>query len=484
MMGLTRCWTEASKRVVQETWQHCGQIALVVIYLLTTAFAVAHTLVFKANSVSATAWIVFVLVLPFVGPLLYWLLGINRIAGKTDQRLRWSEQGALPAIALPQIQDEPALCRVGRVIAGTELSSGHSVRPLLNGEDAFADMLAAIESAQTEVLLATYIFDDDHTGRRFVGALAAARERGVRVLVMLDDLGRRTSFPGILPRLLGANLDVTRFMPIQLMPPKFSVNLRNHRKMLLVDQRVGFAGGMNIGDRQLSRTDEPRRAVDVHFAIQGPVIADLRALFVSDWLRCGGADPGARPWEPVVCGSAFCRLVPDGPDEQLDHLALLLIGVISAAQRRVVIVTPYFLPDRRLQGALQAAALRGVQVQVMIPQRCNWPFVRWALNHNLWEMLTAGVEIWEQPGTFAHSKCLLIDDEYVLIGSANLDPRSLRLNFELGIEVFDQVFSIQMHGYVEPLIERSRPVLLEDMSGRSFVVRLRDATAALFAPYL
>lgn len=470
---------------MQEIWQHYGQLAVVVIYLLTTAFAVGHALVFKANSVSATAWIVFVLVLPFVGPLLYWFLGINRIAGNDDQRqLRWSEQGVLPTIALPQAQDGSTLNRVGRAIAGTGLSSGHAIRPLLNGEDAFSDMLAAIDSAQVEVLLATYIFDDDYTGRRFVATLAAASKRGVSVLVMLDDLGRRTSFPGILPRLLGANLDVARFMPMQLMPPKFSVNLRNHRKLLLVDQRIGFAGGMNIGDRQLSRTDEPRKAVDIHFAIQGPVVADLRALFVSDWLRCGGADPGARPWEPVVWGAASCRLVSDGPDEQLDHLILLLIGVISAAQRRVVIVTPYFLPDRRLQGALQAAALRGVQVQVMIPGKCNWPFVRWALNHSLWEMLTAGVEIWEQPGIFAHSKCLLIDDEYGLIGSANLDPRSLRLNFELGIEVFDRAFSIQMYRYVEPLIERSRPILLEHMSARSFGVRLRDATAALFAPYL
>ncbi|MFK7912439.1 MAG: phospholipase D-like domain-containing protein [Pseudomonadales bacterium] len=471
---------------MQALWHQYGEIATVLAYLLSSTIAIAHLLVFKSNSVSAAAWLVFVLVMPFAGPLLYWLFGINRIQGDATalRGMRWSDQGAVPGTIVPHLEGERGLVRVGRVVSGAEMASGHTVELLINGERAFPAMLGAIDGARSEVLLTTYIFDDDDTGQRFVSALARARERGVQVLVLLDDLGRRTSAPGILPALLRANLTVLRFMPMQLIPPKFSVNLRNHRKLLIVDQTQGFAGGMNIGDRQLLSGDVTRRAADIHFEFGGPVVADMRELFVSDWQRCGGSDPGPLQALPVAQGAAACRLIADGPDERLDHLVLLLIGVIAAAQRRVVILTPYFLPDRRLLGALQSAALRGVRVQVLIPERCNWPFVRWALNHTVWDLLMTGVEVLEQPGTFAHSKCLLIDDDYALVGSANLDPRSLRLNFELAIEIVDSAFSAQLHAYVEPLLECSRRLSLQALSQRSLPSRLRDAAAALFAPYL
>lgn len=471
---------------LQALWQHYGELAMVAAYLLTSVLAVAHALVFKSNSVSAAAWIVFVLVLPFGGPLLYWLFGINRVPSATArlQPMRWSEQGTLPATRASSLQGARALSRVGHVISGTDLMAGHTVQLLENGEQAFPAMLAAIGSAQSEILLATYIFDDDETGRRFVAALAAARDRGVKVSVLLDDLGRRTSYPGILPRLQAAQLQVGRFMPIQLMPPKFSLNLRSHRKLLIVDQQLGFAGGMNIGDRQLLSGDAPWRAADIHFQLRGPVVSALRELFAADWRRFGSGDMDAAGIVSATHGSASCRLIADGPDERMDHLILLLIGVISAARQRVVIVTPYFLPDRRLGSALQSAALRGVRVQILIPQHCNWPFVRWALDHTLWDLLTVGVEVREQPGVFAHSKCLLIDHDYALVGSANLDPRSLRLNFELAIEIVDADFSGQLLSYVEPLLERSRVLSLQELSRRPLAVRLRDAAASLFAPYL
>lgn len=471
---------------LQSLWQHYGELAIVAVYVLTTVLAVAHALVFKSNSVAAAAWIVFLLVLPFAGPLLYWFFGINRVPGATArlQPLRWSDQGTLPEISAMPLPGERALSRVGRVVTGNELLDGHTVHLLINGERAFTAMLDAISRAQSEILLATYIFDDDETGRRFVAALAAARKRGVNVYVLLDDLGRRTSFPGILPHLLAANLKVARFMPMQLWPPRFSFNLRNHRKLLIVDQQLGFAGGMNIGDRQLFDGDAPSRAADIHFQLRGPVVYAMRDLFAADWRHSGTAAPETFGAGSNYRGGASCRLIADGPDERMDHLVLLLIGVISAAQRRVVIVTPYFLPDRRLHSALQSAALRGVRVQVLIPQNCNWPVVRWALNHTLWDLLTVGIEVREQPGVFAHSKCLLIDDDYALVGSANLDPRSLRLNFELAIEIVDVEFAARMLAYVEPLLERSRALSIEALSERSLPARLRDAAASLCAPYL
>jgi cardiolipin synthase len=306
--------------------------------------------------------------------------------------------------------------------------------------------------------------------------------------VLLDDFGRRSSFPSVLGKLRRAGLEVRVFMPLRGLLPGISINLRNHRKLLVVDGRVAFAGGMNIGDRQLVTGGSQRRAQDLHFMVLGPVVAQLSALFATDWHRSGGAawlpmrmapPPGTPP------GRSACRIVADGPDEQIDQLALTIEGVISCAQSRVVIVTPYFLLEHRLAGALQSAALRGVAVTVLIPARCNWPFVRWALNHQVYELLNTGVRVMERPGLFAHSKCMIVDDSYALIGSHNLDARSLRLNFEMGMEIFDAEFVDQAMAHIEAhALSHAVPVTVEQIASRRVPVRIRDALAALFAPYL
>ena len=183
-------------------------------------------------------------------------------------------------------------------------------------------------------------------------------------------------------------------------------------------------------------------------------------------------------------GTLATRVITDGPDERLDHLALLIAGVVSVANRRIVIITPYFLPDSRLIGALQSAVLRGVSVTIIIPADCNWPMVRWALNHGLWQLLTVGVVVLEQPAPFAHAKCVLIDEDYALIGSANIDARSLRLNYELGVEVIGKDLNSRLSSYASKLIDRSTEVTAEWVASRSLPVRLRDAVAGLFGPYL
>ena len=395
-----------------------------------------------------------------------------------------TEQGTLPEMAHRASAD--ALRNVGWHVVGREPVAHNEVLALSDGEAAYPAMLAAIASATEEVLLSTYIFDRDTTGGRFVKVLADAVQRGVRVCVLVDDIGRRHSLPTIVGLLNRHQVPVRTFMPLRLLPPSLSINLRNHRKALLVDAQLGFVGGMNIGDRHLVKglTDSPTR--DLQFQLRGPVLGDLRAVFAEDWLSANGP-PLPLLSRPLTLGdeaSCDCRVVPDGPDEQLDHLSLLIEGVISAARERVTIVTPYFLPERRLVGALQSAALRGVVVSVVIPQENNWPLVRWALGNSLWDLLIAGVCVLEQPAPFAHTKCLLVDDHYVLLGSANLDPRSLRLNFELGVEVFDARFAGEVSGLVAKMIARAEPITRASVAQRSVLVRLRDAIAALLTPYI
>jgi cardiolipin synthase len=187
---------------------------------------------------------------------------------------------------------------------------------------------------------------------------------------------------------------------------------------------------------------------------------------------------------PPQPATASCRVITDGPNEDIDRLALVLLSAVSAAQRRICIATPYFLPGRELIGALQAAALRGVTVSILLPGRNNLPYVHWATRNMLWELLQHGVEVRYQPPPFAHSKFLLVDEDYAQVGSANLDPRSLRLNFELNVEVFDTSFNADLAADFGAAWDVSRPVSLDEISHRGLAGRTRDAFCWLFSPYL
>ena len=463
-------------------------LSLVGLYALVTVVSVIHILLYKRDSRAALGWLGLVVLFPIAGSLLYLLFGINRVQRKAQRRsLRVAPEGGWRREGLLPVGGE-ALRNVGYGITGTGLRPANAVRCFYNGEQAFPAMLDAIAEARRELLLSTYIFDNDATGRQFTAALAAARDRGVDVRVLVDDVGIRYSFPTIVRELKQQGLEFRRFMPLRLLPPSLSINLRTHRKLLVADRTRCFAGGMNIGDRQLAEGHSRLRASDLHFLFEGPLVQDFVQLFEEDWAFAGGgplpATPPAKPLDPLPSGSAEARLISDGPDETLDSLSLLLMGALSGARQRVWIMTPYFLPDRALAACLQGAALSGVDIRVMLPSKSNWPLVQWALQHNLSELLDMGVRVLRRPPPFAHSKCILIDDDYVLVGSMNLDPRSLRLNFELGVEVFDPALNRELSEHFSALEPHCEGFTLAQLNARSVPARLRDAAAALFAPYL
>ncbi|MAT83117.1 MAG: cardiolipin synthase [Gammaproteobacteria bacterium] len=450
--------------------------------------ASGHALINKRRPRSAFGWIAVCLMFPLAGAALYYLFGVNRTRRRA-QRLREDDLPE-PAAAAFTVEPEEALAplaRLGEAVSGGPLLAGNDVEILHGGEAAYPAMLEAIDTAAERVLLSSYIFDRDDTGTAFADALGRAVDRGVEVRVLLDGVGELYSWPRARHLLARRGVDVRRFLPPRLLPPSFMINLRNHRKILLVDDRVGFTGGMNVSDRHLlarapaGRRD--RRVVDVHFALRGPVLDRLLAIFDSDWAFAGGPERHHR-LTPVRAGEARCRAIADGPDEELDRLLLLITGAIGLARRRVAIMTPYFVPPRELLGALQAAALRGVDVAILLPAHNNLFFVHRATRHLLWELLQRGVRVHYQPGPFVHSKLLLVDDDYAQIGSANLDPRSLRLNFELTVEVFDRPTVTALWAHVEAARAQSPEVTLADVDGRRLGTRLVDGVAWLFSPYL
>lgn len=468
-------------------------IALVVHALLAPATAL-HALMFKRDPRGAFGWIAVCILVPAAGPLLYVLFGVNRARSRA-QRLRLKVfgrahergtaiemQAALPAEIT---EDYGKLARIGQALSRHALLPGNRVDTLVNGEQAYPAMLESIAAARHHIFLSTYILDRDDTGSRFTEALRAATGRGVQVRVLIDGFGDWYSWPRSSGKLRRAGLEVTRFLPPRLLPPSLAINMRNHHKILVVDDRIGYTGGMNLGDRHLvEQPGNKHPTADLHFRIEGPVVAQLREEFLRMWHFSTGATepPPLQPCAPV--GELLCRTMTDGPDEDLDRLPMLLTAAIAEARQTIRIMTPYFLPPRELIGALQAAALRGVNVLVVLPQKNNLPFVHWATRNMLWELLFRGVRVVYQPPPFHHSKLFVVDQEYTLIGSTNWDPRSLRLNFELQVEVYGRDFARPLIEIIDRAADSGRPVSLSEVDGRPVHERLRDSACWLFSPYL
>jgi cardiolipin synthase len=265
-----------------------------------------------------------------------------------------------------------------------------------------------------------------------------------------------------------------------------SMNLRNHRKILVVDGNVGFTGGMNIRvGHWLDR--KPKQPVsDLHFRVEGPVVAQLQAVFVEDWKFTTGEDLRGEPWfVPLTStGPVFARSIADGPDEVLDGLRWTILGALSTARHSIRIATPYFLPFPTLISALNVAAMRGVQVDLLLPSKNNLPFVHWASRAMWWQVLEHGCRIWLAPPPFDHTKLMLVDDCWSFVGSANWDPRSLRLNFELNVECYDPELAGRLGEIFEAKRKPATEMTLKEVDARGLLPRLRDGTARLLTPYL
>ncbi|MDO6461550.1 phospholipase D-like domain-containing protein [Granulosicoccaceae sp. 1_MG-2023] len=464
---------------------------LLLAHSLIALYCVHHILLNKREPRAAIGWIAVCVAYPFLGAMLYSLFGINRVS-TLAKALKADAQSGDPGRPVERelscYFDTPqlaALVQSSSAVTMRPMTAGNAITPYFDGESAYAAMLEAIDRAQHTVYLASYIFDSDQTGERFVATLAAAQRRGVRVRVLVDGVGEWYSWPRISASLRKAGLSVSRFLPPRLFPPMLHVNLRNHRKLLLVDGQTAFTGGMNIGDRQLSlKPDGKPGSNDIHFCLRGPVIGQFQRVFEEDWYFSRGEDTEFQPAAGPVAGGAVCRAITDGPNEDLGKLEMIITGAIALARHRVRIMTPYFLPEVGIMRAMQAAALRGVEVSLILPAQNNLPFVDWAMRHVLDELLACGVNVYYQPPPFAHTKFLLIDDVYALIGSANLDARSLRLNFELVVEVFDEKFVARLAEHFAEVKAQSASLTLADLQGRSMPAKLRDAAVWLFSPYL
>lgn len=463
--------------------------------LLSLATA-GHAVLTKRDPRSALVWMSLNLTLPLVGPFLYWCLGINRISRRARS---WQESGRrISGIAIypldsqleveqqlsPQAEHLRDLRILEDRLVATPLRGGNRITPLVDGEEAYPAMLVAIRRARESINLSSYIFDADGIGAEFVTHLIEAAGRGVEVRVIIDALGEKYSRVSPVRALRSSPVRVARYLPLR---HGAYINLRNHRKLLIVDGSEAFTGGMNIRGRHLTSGSESSTAMrDLHFSVVGPVVHDLQRTFLEDWFFVSSErldNPAFfPPLEPT--GSALLRCIGDGPDKEFRKLEQIIMGALACARSSVRIMTPYFVPDRPMISALVTTALRGVDVQIVLPGVNNLPFVQWAGQAVLRELLVCGVRIFYQPPPFVHSKLMLVDGVWSLVGSTNLDTRSLRLNFELDLSVYDSSFAGLMTSHFEQAARSGHELSPAEMEARPLSVKLRDGFCHLFAPYL
>ena len=462
---------------------------------LFSLYSAGHALLNKRDPRSALGWVAVCLFFhPAVGAICYWLFGVNRIQTRARRWQQRGDWGLAPRVSqlydvrtfeMPADLKRKVAClvAVSDRVSRRPVLGGNRITILQNGEEAYPAMLAAIGTARRCVYLSTYIFDTDGVGTQFITALSSAAARGVDVRVLVDGMGALYSLPPAPGRLRKAGVRAAWFLP---MTSGIHINLRNHRKLLVIDNAVGFTGGMNIGDRHLALDEaNPNRVADLHFRIDGPAVIQLEEVFLEDWqFATDDAESAPRPTSPSAGGNAYCRGISDGPNHDFEKLQWVIIGAISAAKDRVRIMTPYFLPELPLISALTAAAFRGVEVDIVLPRRNNLPYVAWAAQALMWQLLQHGICISHQPPPFAHTKYLLIDDDYALVGSCNLDPRSLRLNFEFNLEIYDHATVAALDRHFEAARLRARPITLKELDSRPFPIKVRDAIAKLAVPYL
>src|SRR4051812_12598533 len=463
-------------------------LAFGIAVVLAAATASGHAVVYKRDSRSAAIWVLLIWILPALGPLFYALLGVNRVERKAARlrarMIRHRSDAQFPP-GEPGTHFTPLARLVGQVV-DRPLLPGNTVEPLVDGPQAFPAMLEAIGAARRSIAMASYIFDGNGVGEEFVRALGQAASRGVEVRVLIDDVDARFSFSTAVKPLRTAGVEVAVFNPPMVPARLHALNLRNHRKILVVDGCVGFTGGINV-DCRYYRPEAPQLAYrDLHFRLRGPVVAQLMEVFADDWqFSTGEALRDARWFCPLAQeGTVLARAIAAGPDEAIERIRWAILGGLNAAQRSVRVLTPYFVPDQSLISALDAAALRGVEVDIVVPEKSDLPHVHWAMYGQLWQVLDHGCRVWARPGAFDHSKLLVVDGAWTLLGSANWDARSLRLNFEVNVECYSVELGAHMDGLIQARIAQSRPLTLASMQARPFAFKLRDGVARLFAPFL
>ncbi len=438
----------------------------------------------KREPVATLSWVISLAALPYVGFLIYFVLGPQRIHRQRLRRVRG--RAALPA---PPEGSRPTaeaieLAKIGQATTGLPPTTATRAQLLVDGAATYTALLAAVAGARNHVHLEYYIFQPDRTGTALRDALVERALAGVTVRLLLDAVGSGRIKQRFLQPLLDAGGEVAWFHPMRLywFWKRPWVNLRTHRKIVVVDGLIGFTGGINITDDEDERL-RPDAYRDLHLRLEGDVVRELQSVFIEDWAYATGEPPLRLQHPPPQAGAVSAQVLVSGPDSPWEPIHRIQVGAIHAARRRVWLVTPYFVPGEAAMMALTSAALGGLDVRLLVPRHGDSMLVTYAARSYFDDLLAAGVKIHEYGPRMLHSKALLCDDDLVLLGSANFDHRSFRLNFEVSVMIRDAGMAAELADLV--LHECSlAPRVRDDRERPLWRLRVPEALARLVSPLL
>jgi cardiolipin synthase len=468
-------------------------VALVLVYIMAIVSALEAILKARTSQ-GAIAWTISLLTFPFVSVLLYLVFGRNRFDGYLEQRdeieaeslrLIQHTSGSVEEHIVPLSQDTPmytSLFRLARMPATT----GNRVELLVNGQQTFDSILAGLESAQRYILFQFYIIRDDELGRRLGRVLADKARAGVKVFLLYDEIGSRPfARSRLLKQLHMTGVQVAPFNTTQGRRNRFQLNFRNHRKIVVVDGSYAWIGGHNVGNEYLGLNKRIGHWRDTHTRFQGPAVLGAELAFATDW-RWATRSSLKVDWDfkGETRGDSTLLVFPSDPASEFEEAGLMYHQAIVAARERIWIASPYFVPDHGIISALQLAALRGVDVRVMIPDEPDGPMVAMANWSFTRELLPAGVKVYRYQGGFMHQKVFLMDREVAGVGTANFDNRSFRLNFEITLLAHDRPFAQQVEDMLQADFGCCRQVTIEEIDKKPMWFPLAMGIARLFAPVL
>jgi cardiolipin synthase len=470
--------------------------SLVVADIVIVAITLCWVLHIKREAMSAIAWCLVVILVPFLGAIFFFLLGSQSLSRPMDRRRHRSSAykkltrtHGWPAADVPDRWD--SLARLGHIGDGYPVTGGNAVTLYHLGRPAFDAMLEAIESAQHHVHIQFFIFRNDDLGQRFLEALSNVAKRGVNVRFLHDSVGAYNVSKRMLRPLTEAGGKAAAFLPmfnpLRKLRISFRVNLRNHRKLLIVDGRVAFNGGLNIGDEYLGLHRKFGHWRDTHMRVVGPAVESLQRVFLEDWFFATEEPVHDAEYYPKVtrpAGNALVQIVRSGPDLEYKSIRETYFAAILNARKRVWIASPYFVPDAGLRDAMTLAARTGVDVRYLgLFRPDKWmPFL--AARFYWTDMLAAGVKVYQYAAGMMHSKYVLVDGEWASVGSANMDNRSLLLNFETNCQLFDTELVAELER--EFLNDLAESVCIDPVvfAERPFFSRIAENTSRLFSPIL
>ncbi|BCX46479.1 cardiolipin synthase [Haloferula helveola] len=452
---------------------------------------VIHVLIHGRTAQGTIAWIVCMLVVPWIAIPFYWIAGRRRFSGYVrarraeDRDLRTLHENLHGHLKEFELRPDDAFGRAAEQLGGLPFTKGNDIELLIDGNETFEAIFRAIESAERYLLVNFFIVKNDRIGTKFQQALIGRAKAGVRVFFLFDEIGSHKLPHSYLREMEIAGIECHSFGTNRFWWSRLQINFRNHRKIVVVDGREAFIGGLNVGDEYLGRDEKFGAWRDTHLQLRGPTVQAIQLVFLEDWNWAADARIEDLDWDgDPQPHDEITAILPTGPADPADSWQLVVAEACASARDRLWITSPYFVPDAGVLTALQTAALRGVDVRILLPEKADHLMVWLAAFTFYEEALPYGIRLFRYTAGFLHQKVMLVDDRYGFVGTGNLDNRSFRLNFEITAVTTDRAFISDLREMLEHDFERSREVAMEDFTERNVAFRLACRAARLAAPVL